>query len=858
MRIRKIEVRMTALACILASAAFLSNCSDRSAVSSRPFNSPYTGRNLGRIAFPLGGIGAGMVCLEGTGAISHVSVRHKLELNNEPVAFAALCVKGKNGNVAKILEGQVPEWKVFGKKGAGNGLGETSYGLPRFREASFEARFPFASVRLSDPEIPVDVSLTGWSPFIPGDADNSSLPAGALEYTFRNSSAGQVDAVFSFNSQNFMRIDRPANEKLESVRPLRNGFVLCQKGTKENPEYEGAFAAFVYDSSVAVDHCWFRGGWFDPLTVVWKRIAEGSPVRTPPVDGKAPGASLSVPFTLKPGEARTIRVMLAWYVPKTAMRIGEDPAESVPCCTSGQTCSTSRTYVPWYAGRFGSIEEVADFWRQKADTLKLESAKFRDAFYGSTLPPEVLEAVAANLTILKSPTVLRQTDGRLWNFEGCGEDWGGCCHGSCTHVWNYAQATAHLFPALERSLRETEFLVSQDATGHQQFRSNLPIRPVLHNFYAAADGQLGGIMKVHREWRISGDTDWMAKLWPKAAQSLDYCIRTWDPGERGLLEEPHHNTYDIEFWGPNGFSTSFYLGALDAAIRMGKALGEDVSRYEALLSRGRKALESELYNGEYFIQKVQWEGLKAKNPVELAEGKWNVNYSPEALGLLKKEGPKYQYGNGCLTDGVLGLWLARMCGIEDTIVDPMKIKSHLKSVYRYNLKHDLLDHANPQRPSFAMGSDGGLLLCTWPRGDALTLPFVYSNEVWTGIEYQAASHMMCEGFRDEGLDVVRTCRLRYDGRIRNPFDEYECGHWYGRALSSYGLLQGLTGVRYDAVDKVLVMDSSAKGDFTVFLATATGFGHAGLKGGKPFVKAVYGKIEARAAIVAGRETALME
>jgi hypothetical protein len=135
---------------------------------------------------------------------------------------------------------------------------------------------------------------------------------------------------------------------------------------------------------------------------------------------------------------------------------------------------------------------------------------------------------------------------------------------------------------------------------------------------------------------------------------------------------------------------------------------------------------------------------------------------------------------------------------------------------------------------------------------------VYSNEVWTGIEYQAASHMMLEGFVDEGLDVVRTCRDRYDGGIRNPFDEYECGHWYGRALSSYGLLQGLTGVRYDAVEKMLIVDSRIGDNFTVFLSTETGFGDAGLKNGKPFLNTVYGKIETKGAMVAGKQMALVE
>jgi hypothetical protein len=212
--------------------------------------------------------------------------------------------------------------------------------------------------------------------------------------------------------------------------------------------------------------------------------------------------------------------------------------------------------------------------------LKSKSGLFTEAFYSSTLPPEVLEAVAANLTILKSPTVLRQKDGKLWAWEGCHDD-SGCCYGSCTHVWNYAQAIPHLFPALERSLRETEFNVSQNEEGHQNFRTSMPINPVEnHNFYAAADGQLGGIMKIYRDWRISGNTSWMKSLYPEVKQSLDYCIETWDPKGKGILEEPHHNTYDIEFWGPNGMCTSFYLGALTAIIEMGTVAGDDVSKYK--------------------------------------------------------------------------------------------------------------------------------------------------------------------------------------------------------------------------------------------------------------------------------------
>src|SRR4030042_1526703 len=212
--------------------------------------------------------------------------------------------------------------------------------------------------------------------------------------------------------------------------------------------------------------------------------------------------------------------------------------------------------------------------------------------------------------------------------------------------------------------------------------------------------------------------------------------------------------------------TGFYLGALTAMIRMGETMGEDVSPYRELYEKGRTFLETELFNGEYFYQKVVWEGLQSPNPVEASKGTWNVSYSDEAMSVLQTEGPKYQYGTGCISDGVLGEWLGQMCGLGD-FVDPVKVKSHLEAVYHYNLKHDLSDHINPQRPGFACGHEGGLLLCTWPRGAQPTLPFVYSNEVWTGIEYAVASHLMMRGEVKKGLGIVREVRKRYDGRKRN-------------------------------------------------------------------------------------------
>ena len=518
-----------------------------------------------------------------------------------------------------------------------------------------------------------------------------------------------------------------------------------------------------------VDHSWFRGGWFDPLTIAWESIKNAELKSVPPVAKGAPGASLYIPFTLAPGKVKSLDVYMCWYVPDSHLTYGTQASEKEDCDPKSGCCSSPSQldldpydkdfdgpfYKPWYSSQFKNVEEVCEYWKKEYNNLLHNTKLFSDAFYASTLPAEVIEAIACNLSILKSPTVLRQYDGRLWSFEGCSDD-EGCCHGSCTHVWNYAQAIPHLFPKLERSLRHTEFCEDQNAKGHQNFRALLPIKRADHSFYAAADGQLGGIMKVYREWRISGDVSWVKKMFPMVKKSLDFCIDTWDPKEKGVIEEPHHNTYDIEFWGPEGMCTSFYLGALTAFIAIGKFLDEDVTRYEQLLSKGKDYLENKLFNGEYFFQEIKYSGLKAGNPVEASKISMGGEYSEEAKKLLEEEGPKYQYGKGCLSDGVLGAWIGAMCGLND-FIDSKKINSHLISVHKYNFKKDLSDHANPQRPSYALGNEGGLLLCTWPKGGKLSLPFVYSNEVWTGIEHQVAAHLMMTGNVSQG---IRNCECK--------------------------------------------------------------------------------------------------
>jgi uncharacterized protein (DUF608 family) len=818
----------------------------------------FRGRNLLQIAMPLGGIGAGCINLNGQGGLQDFSIRNTPATSAQAdahrpldAAFAILRLPGLD--ITRVVEGPMPVERIYNQGLRGQGYNAGGYdGLPHFRSSTFKGEYPFGKVSLQDPEIPLTVTITGFSPFIPLNDRDSSLPSAILEYTLKNPTTQPVSYEFSYHMSHFA-FDNASMDFSRTRNAVISGIGAYLYNTdEENAITSGSCAMGVVGHQPEVKAMWFRGGWFDGMSALWKEVSTGSFTTN---DGSLAensigrnGASLLLKGELQPGASITYPIIITWYFPNVHYAFGEikkvegaDVASYAEhgAAACGPDCDCNQSppprWKPYYASQWKDAKDVLKYVRSQYSALRARTQAFHDALFRSTLPGYVLDAVSANLAIIKSPTVLRQFNGNLWAWEGCFSN-SGCCHGSCTHVWNYAQAVPHLFPALERSFREQELQRSMDERGHVNFRSALPDGPTSHSFHPASDGQLGGIMKVYREWQVSGDRDWLYEMYPAAKQSMDFCIEYWDPNHQGVLLEPHHNTYDIEFWGPDGMCTSFYLGALAAMACLAEDTGhiDDAKLYAELGQKGAAYLDEHLFNGEYYEQKAMLKGLRASPSDEDLEKVRQKN--PEEYALLTKEGPKYQYGTGCITDGVFGAWLAKLCGLQ-SMQNQENIRKNLKAIFEYNFKPTLWGHANPQRPGYAIGDEPGLLLCTWPRGGKPTLPFVYSDEVWTGIEYQAAAHMISEGLVKEGLTVVKALRSRFDGLARNPWNEYECGNYYARAMASYGLLIALAGFRYAAPEKTLYLQPRLEAaqagkpgkPFEVFFSTATGWGTLTIK-----------------------------
>jgi uncharacterized protein (DUF608 family) len=489
----------------------------------------------------------------------------------------------------------------------------------------------------------------------------------------------------------------------------------------------------------------------------------------PTEDRKSAVCALGLRVELDPGEAAELPLLIAWHFPNyTLADLRRDKWDEMDeCCRPAQ-------WKNHYATRFGSAWEVAAYVNGNLARLRDETMAYHDALFESTLPAPVLDAASSQTSTLKTCTCLRLEDGTFYGFEGCGSDFG-CCPGSCTHVWNYQQALPFLFPALERSMRTADYRYNvREEDGRMCFRIGLPLGTSHWDFHACVDGQLGGVMKTYRDWLLCGDDEWLRGLWPQVKKALAYTWEEWDPDRDGVIDGVQHNTYDIEFQGANPLSGAFYMGALRAAEEMARHLGEEeqARQYRELFDKGSPKLDETIFNGEYYYQV----------------------YDPEKVTTQ-------QFGDGCLSDQMLGQWLAAICGLG-YLFKPDNVKSALACIFNHNWRHSLANHANPMR-IYALGDEAGLLMASWPQGNRPLIPTLYSDEVWTGIEYQAASHMIMEGYVKQGLAIVKGARDRFDGRRRNPWDEPECGSHYARAMSSWGLIVALSGYFCNASERLL-------------------------------------------------------
>lgn len=768
-----------------------------------PVLTRYSGENLSRVAMPLGGIGTGSVSLGGRGDLRDWEVVNRPAKGFTPSStFFALHTQVEDDEpVTRVLEGQIDPSEYEGPMGSR----ASNHGLPRFRDCTFEAAYPFGQVLLSDPDVPVEVRLEAFNPLIPVDAERSGMPVAVLRYVLMNRTERQVRATVCGSVRNFIGTDGFSGSPRRNVNELRregalSGVFMRSEGADTRAEQWGTMAIAALEvPDISHRTAWKELNWGGGLLDFWDDLSADG--KLDERDGKgqdSPVASLAVNLDIAPHEEKVVTFLLAWHFPN---RMTWSPVQNTIqitdySCVSGDCCGADETpnlIGNYYTTRYSEAWEVVERTAAGLDELESDTLEWVNAFLGSDLPDLVKEAALYNLSTLRTQTCFRTPDGRFYGWEGCNNH-SGCCDGSCTHVWNYEQATAFLFGDLARSMREVEFLHATDERGMMSFRVGLPLDRARHWQLAAADGQMGCIMKLYRDWQLSGDDELLRGLWPAARKALEFCWIEggWDADRDGVMEGCQHNTMDVEYYGPNPQMGTWYLGALCAAEKMASYLGEAefAETCRDLFERGSRWLDEHLFNGEYYEHDIR--------PPVSAEAVAN-GLRHESMGAQDLRDPELQLGAGCLIDGLVGQYMSHICGLG-YLLDRKHIETTLHSLMKYNFKEDLRGHFNYMR-TFALGDEAAMVMASYPRGRRPKRPFPYSTEVMTGFEYTAAAHMLYEGQIESGLRVIGAVRSRYDGRARSPFDEAECGHHYARAMASWAAVLALTGFRYSGVER---------------------------------------------------------
>lgn len=754
-----------------------------------PILKTYQGDYLSKVAMPLGGIGTGTVSIGGRGDLCDWEIVNQGALGWKPVfnsgrgsiniaPFFAIRTKTNDGDIqTRLLEGQLPTDNLEGDWGSN----ELNSGFPRFGESKFKAAYPLAQVDLSDEKSPVGVTLKAYNPMVPGDTEISSIPTAILKYVVENKTNQTIEATVCGAVPNFIGTDGwgGSSEGNKNTFQKGEGFsgIFMENIRKDSTSGKWGTMAFTTPETEGVSYRtqWHADlSWNGSLIDFWDDINDDGMLeeRLGNYPGNKP-ATLAIKASIPPKGTKEFVFVLTWNFPyRLAWEAQPNYGEHTPL---------KNYYATVYEDAWDIVKEVIP----NLNTFEKKTVQFVESFVNTDLPTVFKEAGLFNVANLRSQTVFRDEDGYAFGWEGTGSVKGisinpkgaqaGWGFGSCTHVWNYEVTTPFLFGDIAMGMREVEFKYATNLeTGLMAHRVWVPIKTSKHKHKPAADGQLGCLIKMYREWQLSGDNEKLKELYPyiKAAMEFAWKESGWDNDANGVLEGKHHNTMDVNYIGPNPQMATWYLGALRASEEMAIQMKDKAfaKKCRAMFESGSKWTDENLFNGAYYIQKVP-------KPTD------------------------YQVGEAILVDQLVGQYMAHICGLG-YLLDKDNIKTTLKTIKKYNWKDNFNNHLSTFR-SYAVGEENGLIMGYYPENKREARPFPYYSEVMTGFEYSTGAHMIYEGLEEEGLSVFNAVRERYDGKKRNPFNEGEFGHRYARAMASYSGLLAYTGFEYSAVNGIM-------------------------------------------------------
>ncbi len=790
----------------------------------------FSSRNneLKYIGMPVGGLACGQLYLGGDGRLWlwHIFKTVYSREKDHGQRFDAMTRGGHYADPDKVFSREtrpVDQGTVISITAGGQKESRTldSNG---FKDIEFRGEYPISKVMYSAKDFPLEIQLEAFSPFIPLDTRDSALPLTVMSYTVKNTGRDNVKVELAKWMENAVcpyidnaafgnRINRLeiAKNRLTLLYSARDGESSVDTGEKLSEQHGyGSMALSLLNSEDNDKYALKIPPGIDPAGLIDQLQPSGPPEddQTLPFGQKLMGA-VGREFILAPGETKTVDFCISWYFPYLNQQEKE----------TGQLLRLKdiKFLKLHYANRFQSAGEVAAYLQKNFDHLAGLTRQWNKVWYDSTLPYWLLDRTFIPINCLSTNTVVWFDNGRFWGWEGVE-----CCPGTCQHVWHYTQSMARVFPKIERYLREEiDYGLSfreDGGMGHRDETAH-PTPRVAH------DGHCGTIIRAYREHKMSADNRFLKANYQKIKKSVQFAINE-DGNLNGLLEGSQTNTLDATWYGPMGWISSLYLGALAAGKAMALEVGDhDFAREcDEILKRGQNNIVKELYNGEYFIHKP--------DPSH-----------PNAINT----------NDGCHIDQVLGQSVAFQAGIGERIIPEDECRSALKSIWKYNYAPDA--YMYQKQHEFIKGAriyatlgEAGTIMCTWPKGGAERAvpgmdqrdaesetwlgPGGYFDECMNGFEYQVASHMINEGLLKEGLAITKSVHDRYNAKKRNPYNEIECGDHYSRSMASYGVYNAVCGYDHHGPKRMLSFNPKINPEnFKAAFIVAEGWGSFSQKRG---------------------------
>jgi len=754
----------------------------------KPFIETYSSSSAVKSGIALGGIGTGSIELRKDGNFYNWSIFNNYPHGAGPILdLPVLPNKDVDDSflffiVRYQVEGESPKLKLLQ---INNSIDEAAmegiiYYYPwmeAIEKIEYSGRFPFVNMKFTDRDMPFDIKLESFSPFIPHDIKNSSLPGVYFNFEIESKTSKSVDVMLVATLRNLVGYEELDRSFTSTIIEKDNYKYFSQSvdGVDISKSSYGQMGLGV----IGGDEVSYYLGWehkhpYYEKLLVEKKLANIDDTKNRNIlkdNGKTVGrlgaldndqrcfSSIATSHVLNEGDKFKQTFFMNWHFPNNYGAVQDTISSVSPKRVwkngFGTNLKITKNIGHFYQNYFNDIESLAQYFVESNDELSFKSHQFVDNLYQSDIKEFVLNQVNSQLnTFITSSTLTKKGVFVVREGMTSSKQWGPT---ATSDVGLYgSQMAIALFPKLQKSMMRAHKNLQ---TKNGEINHGIALDPDFNKngtwgVYERIDLVPNYIQMVLRDYFWTNDKEYLIEMWPSIKLGIDYMLKNRDiDGDKMPDMEGIMCSYDnFPMYGLASYIQSQWVSALTMASVAAKDM-KDVKlekQYKKIAKRGIQLMETKLWNGSYYRLSNDYNGDKGVD-------------------------------EGCLTDQLIGQWVAHSAGMGQ-LFEPKKVKSALENILRMSFMDD----------SF-------LRNCSWPEHPELypihtsNLWVDQANTPWTGVELAFASFLIYENMVDEGLKVIEGVDKRYR-KNGLYWDHQEFGGHYYRPMSAWSIINAFLGL----------------------------------------------------------------